>query len=520
MTVSNESRAYQALLSVSRLITTPDLEYVLSETLGIMIETLDATKGSVLLFDRDAGYCQRFILQRNLPIEMSQVAVQQVLETGLAGWVMREMRGAVVPDVLQDKRWTQLPDDNQDDVLSALCIPLMLQNTILGVITLVSPKRAHFSEHDLELAMAIANQASMVIYNARLFEDANEQRYRLTTILQNVGEPLLILRGDFTLMLANRAAARLLNRNANSLYGQHISLLSSSPMWTTLSQKLTALDLRTSQHIFELHDPETMRDYNVNVSPVVHETEFVGYVMVFTDITSMRDLSRLKSHMLRMASHDLKNPLNIALGYVTVMQADIENGEPIEADWLKEIMRSLIRMNSLIDELLDEQRIERESKFRSGSIDLHALINEVIEQLTRNLEHKQQQLSTQIAPEIPIIQGDRGQLRQAMINYLSNAIKYTPEKGHINISAHTESNKFYFIVEDTGIGIPVALQGDIFSQGYRAERDAIEDIEGNGIGLSLVAEIARRHRGRVWFDSEEGIGSRFGFWIPLTQQNI
>lgn len=520
MTVPKERREYQALLDVSSLITTPDLDYVLAEVLRIMIETLDASKGSILLFERDAPMCRRFILQRNLPLEMSLVAVQQVLDSGLAGWVVQQRQGAIINDVQQDERWTQLPGDDQTDVHAALCIPLLLHDTVLGVMTLVGEAVGQFEEDDLQLGMAIANQASMVIYNARLFEDSSEQRYRLTTILQNVGEPLLILNDDFTLMLANRAAARLLNRNASALYGQHISSLSSSPMWTVLSQQLLSLDLRSSQHIFELHDPETMRDYNVNIAPVVHDTEFVGYVLVFTDITSMRDLSRLKSHMLRMASHDLKNPLNIALGYVTVMQADLEQGGDVEPEWVDEVFRSLVRMNTLIDELLDEQRIERESKFRSGSIDLHNLINEVIDELSDNINRKHQQLSIQIDPEIPIIQGDKGQLRQAMVNYLGNAVKYTPEAGRISIAARTEDNKFYFVVEDNGIGIPVSMQDDIFRQGYRAERNEIEGIEGSGIGLSLVAEIARRHRGRVWFESEEGLGSRFGFWIPITQPHL
>ena len=520
MSLSKQRREYQALLDVSRLITTPDLDYVLSETLRIMIETLEAYKGSILLFERDEELCRRFILQRDLPLEMSMVAVQQVLDRGLAGWVAHNRQGTVIDDVRDDNRWTTLPDDDQDDVRGALCLPLMLHDTMLGIITLVSETPGHFATDDLQLAMAISNQASMVIYNARLFEDASEQRYRLTTILQNVGEPLLILNSDFTLMLANRAAGRLMNRNGSTLYGQHISTLSSSPMWTVLSQQLVDLDLRASQHIVELHDPETMRDYNVNISPVVHDTEFVGYVIVFTDITFMRDLSRLKSHMLRMASHDLKNPLNIALGYITVMQADIAAGDPVEKDWIDEVFRALVRMNNLIDELLNEQRIERESKFRSGSIDLHDLIDEVVDELTENVNRKQQQLTKQVAPEIPIIQGDRGQLRQAMVNYISNAVKYTPEHGHIHVAARTEDGKFYFVVEDNGVGIPLAMQDNIFRQGYRAERDEIDGIEGSGIGLSLVAEIARRHRGRVWFESEEGLGSRFGFWIPINQRHI
>lgn len=517
VSMSAHEREYRALLAVAGLITKPNLDYVLGEILAITIEALNATKGSIFLFEPNTNYCRRFILQRNLSVEMSRTVVQRVLDNGLAGWVVREKRGTVISDVAQDKRWVDLPQDDQSDIHSAICVPLMLQDHVLGVMTIVSSTVNHFQQSHLELAMAIANQSSMVIYNANLFEESREQEQRLVAILQNVGEPLLMLSEDFRLMLANHEAQRLLNRNLDSLTGEHISHVSDNPMWTALSQRLLEMDSNKTLTVFELHDPEAGRDFSVNVSPVVVDDDLVGFVIVFTDITSMLDLSRLKSHMLRMASHDLKNPLNIAVGYITLIQNDMANDVPIDAMWIEEIYQALIRMDSLIDELLDEQRIERESRFRSGSIDMHALIQAALNEILSMARQKQQDLQVELASEIPIVQGDQAQLRQAMINYLSNAIKYTPEGGQIKIAAYADESRFHFVVEDNGIGIPTEMQDNIFQQGYRAERDAISDIKGNGVGLSLVAEICRRHRGRAWFESEAGVGSRFGFWIPINQ---
>ncbi len=518
-TTSVERQKYEALLAISRLVAMPDMGAVLGEILRITIDAINANNGSIFLFERGTNLCRRFILQRDLPLEMSLIAVQQVMDNGLAGWVMRHQLGDIIYDVQSDARWTKLPDDDQGFVRSALSVPLMFNNEILGILTLVNEKPNHFATNDLELAMAIGRQAGLVIHNANLFESSQEQENRLAAILQNIGQPLLMIDHSLHVMIANQAAARLTGHTTESLQQVHLSNISASSMWRTLSEMLLKLgdSLSKEQHTFDLNNPETKQDFNVNVSSVIYEGELVGYVIVFTDLTVINDLNRLKTHMLRMASHDLKNPLNIAVGYVTLMQAELADGQPIDPLWVDELLKSLVRMNRLIDELLDEQRIERESRFRSGSINILELLDDVVGEMGEQTTRKNQILTQHFQNDYPPLQGDRSQLRQAMINYISNAIKYTPEGGKIEIEAYIDQGRFYFIVSDNGVGIPEAMQAEVFQPGYRAERADILGISGSGVGLSLVAEICRRHRGQVWFESEEGVGSRFGFWVPLSQ---
>lgn len=517
-TTSVERQKYEALLAISRLVAMSDIGDVLGEILRITIDAINANNGSIFLFERGTNLCQRFILQRDLPLEMSLVAVQQVLDNGLAGWVMRNHQGDVVHDTTTDDRWAKLPNDN-DNVRSAMSVPLLFNDGVLGILTTVSEKPNHFSAIDLELALAIGRQAGLVIHNANLFESSQEQENRLSAILQSIGQPLLMLDPELYVMIANQAVARLVDISAEKLQGVHLSNVGKNTMWQVLTEMLLDLGpaIGVGQHVISLQSPETQQDFTVNVSPVAHDGEPVGFVIVFTDLTLMHDLSRLKSHMMRMASHDLKNPLNIAVGYVTLMQAEVSMGNGIDTAWLDELLKALVRMNRLIDELLDEERIERESKFRSATIDIAELLDEVVGEMGDQAMRKQQAFVPMFQDRYPPLQGDRGQLRQAMVNYISNAIKYTPVGGRIEIEAYIEAKRLYFIVTDNGLGIPDHLQGEIFQHGYRANRDDIAEIDGSGVGLSLVAEIARRHRGHVWFESEAGVGSRFGFWVPLTQ---
>jgi signal transduction histidine kinase len=287
-------------------------------------------------------------------------------------------------------------------------------------------------------------------------------------------------------------------------------------MWTELTATLIDAGTFTGTQVFELADEDDQREFEVNVSAVHQNERLTGYVIVFHDVTSIKDLSRLKTHMLRMASHDLKNPLGVIEGYIELIRADTEQGEMPDPRCVEGITAAAGRMHNLIEELLDADRIDRETRLLSGLIRPGAVIREIVDEFRPQLQQKNLTLATQIKSDLLPLRGNLTQVRQAMVNLLSNAIKYTPPGGTITVSATERANTFSFSVQDTGIGIPKALQSDLFQRGYRAMREGITGIEGSGMGLSLVAEICRRHRGGVWFNSEEGVGSTFGFWLPIS----
>jgi two-component system phosphate regulon sensor histidine kinase PhoR len=265
-----------------------------------------------------------------------------------------------------------------------------------------------------------------------------------------------------------------------------------------------------------LRDEETSQDYRVHIVAMDPTDQMCDYVLVFIEETAQKDLQQLKRHMMRIGSHDLKAPLHIALGYINMLQADIAQGQTIEPTWIDEISRAIAKMNKLVDELLSEERLERESRYRRQAISLKALIARVVDEFEPMLKARNHSLALEIAADIPTMSGDSRQIREAMAHYLRNAVQYSPDGGTITIRATCEDDIFRFEVQDTGIGIPEDLQANLFQPGYRAPRPAIEDIPGAGNGLSLVAEICRRHKGKVCFESQENEGSTFGFSLPIS----
>lgn len=502
----------QALIEVSRLITVVDLNKVLAETLSIVANAVGANKGSLFLLDAQSRPYQRFITQRNMPPEVSQIVVSRVLEEGLAGWSVREKRGAIVGDTEQDRRWLIFDDDEQTDVRSVMCVPFIFEDNVHAVMTLVNDQPDHFTRQDLQLATAIANQASAAIRNAHLFDSIQTQQNQLETVLENAGEIMFLVDHQLRFVQANQKAVEIVGLSAEALIGLELSSLH-LPVLRQLADIVQHIDHEA--HAFELHDEFNQQDYSVNIARVSVDSG-PGYVVVMHNITVIKDLDRLKSHMMRMASHDLKNPISIIWGYIELIRSDIESGIMPDLALVDGVVRALTRMDELIEELLDTDRLERESRFRNSLVNPEQLIKQSIQEVMENLERKNHQLIENYHDELPPLKGDSTQLRHAMVNLLSNAIKYTPEGGTITVHASADSVEFRYSVEDTGIGIPDEMQEGLFSQLYRAMRPEIEQIEGTGFGLSLVKEIIQRHGGDVWFQSAVGEGSMFGFWIPIN----
>jgi signal transduction histidine kinase len=169
-------------------------------------------------------------------------------------------------------------------------------------------------------------------------------------------------------------------------------------------------------------------------------------------------------------------------------------------------------MKKIIRDILSLQRIEELAQGNiNEAIDLNGLARQVYESQRYPAAHKGQILRFESPDYQMVIRGDSAQLREAMTNLISNAIKYTPDGGEITIYLWEENDMFYFDVVDNGYGIPEDQQDRLFQPFFRAKSQETQPIEGTGLGLHLVQNIIQRHKGRMRFQSVYGQGSTFGF---------
>lgn len=236
-------------------------------------------------------------------------------------------------------------------------------------------------------------------------------------------------------------------------------------------------------------------------------------------LETVRYLEQLKTDMIRIASHDLKNPIAAILGYVELLKWDIEGGDTeVLKNYIENVESSARRMQTMTNSILSLERIEQMAQTEARElIHMSELIPMILDEYKPMADAKQQQLEISIEADI-ILYGDPFQLHEAMANLINNAIKYTDLGGQIKVELYQSAQQLHFRVTDTGFGVPQHQQARLFQPFFRVHTKETKKIEGTGLGLHLVENIIHRHHGQIFFESVYGEGSVFGFDFPLPQK--
>ncbi|MFN8455280.1 MAG: ATP-binding protein [Anaerolineae bacterium] len=239
----------------------------------------------------------------------------------------------------------------------------------------------------------------------------------------------------------------------------------------------------------------------------------------------LRKLDELKSQFISMASHELRTPLIAIQGYIDLLRdSKVKEFGQEQRKMLDTVSRNATRLARIVSELLDISRIE-ENKLvlRQEPLCLSDIVKEVTDEQKPSLDKRRHTLTLNIEPHLPQVMGDRDRLAQVIINLLGNAIKYTPDGGHIQIKAIANNDCVQLSVIDNGIGIKAEHIGQLFKRfstvgDVTKHRTSKEDFMagGTGLGLSIVEGIIKAHGGTVWVESQYGQGSTFHLTLPIA----
>jgi len=222
--------------------------------------------------------------------------------------------------------------------------------------------------------------------------------------------------------------------------------------------------------------------------------------------------SRRKDEFMSIASHELKTPLASMKAYIQLLDRTLEKDERIKG-YLDRTLAQINKLNSLIVDLLDTSRIENgRLKFNESLFNFNKLLKESVEMISQIYpDHK-----ILVSGESNVmVKGDEARLEQVMLNYMTNAIKYSPDIRELELHSAVKNNFLIVSVKDFGIGIPQENQADVFRKFYRVEGTA-QRFQGLGVGLYICSEIIKRHHGKCWLESEAGKGSTFYFSLPIA----
>lgn len=245
--------------------------------------------------------------------------------------------------------------------------------------------------------------------------------------------------------------------------------------------------------------------------------ESAGILVTSRDITERQALERRKDEFISIASHELKTPVTSLKVFAQYLQAYfVKRNDEISVELMKKMDQQLNKLANLIRDLLDVSRIEGgDISINSTTFDLRELAEEVVEMIQLTSPHSSIKMKKF---KSVLVKADRDRLSQVLVNLLSNAIKYSPENKSIIVYQRLTSRQVTVCVQDFGPGIPPNKQDMIFERFFRLEGPAQETFAGFGLGLYISAEIIRRHRGKIWVESELGKGSTFCFSLPIANQ--
>ncbi|MEO0561749.1 MAG: ATP-binding protein [Chloroflexota bacterium] len=521
MTTSQQTPTFEdleLLVEVSKLLTLRDINTVMERVIDLTADAVGAQKASLFLLNGVEVEWDYIFTARALEGTESIRVVATVLDEGLAGWVMRNRTAALIEDTETDPRWHIFPDDTRV-VRSAMCIPFLNEGEPVAVLTLDHPEPNRFTEYQLRLMTIISNQATVAIRNAQLFKRLLDKQRQLEAVLQSVPDVMLVTDIEANVLLMNLGAASMLHLDdMESGLGRPITEYAEQhDVIAELIQHLMTNPISYGQETsFEARSDRRKRDYAVTVSRWEENAGKIGgNVVIMHDVTTLRDLFRFKDEMLKMASHDLRSPLSTISGYADMVEYDTPEDSPLR-EYTEAIHRSVKRMSDLLEDLLKVRQIDEKGLNLEAHTVMIDLVRPVYQGVVLSARQKNQTVQEDIQLDDGIIATvDPMLMRQAMENFASNAVKYTPEGGQITIRAYVNDGKFFYEVEDTGIGIPPDALPRLFESFYRVNPKANASISGAGLGLSLVKSIIERHQGEVWVQSEEGVGSLFGLWLPM-----
>ena len=347
--------------------------------------------------------------------------------------------------------------------------------------------------------------------------DLGQDKERLETILSSMANGIIIFSHSLAVTLINQAAIRLFEIQAPSPQGRNVLEMIRD---TGLTDALEAV---TGQGITVTTDWSPAENDSVvvecTIAPLYQPMGGPGAVLVARDVSSQRQVNRLRQDFVANVSHELQTPLTVIKGFTETLLDDPDFER--QPRFLELINEEANRMSRLVDDLLALSRLEHHSlPVRWQAVDLTVLVEGTVTKLNGRAEAQGLALNNRLPARLPAVWGDPDLLSELLINLIANAIQYTASGGRVTLDslADPAGEMVAIRVTDTGIGIPQSDLARIFERFYRVDRARSRASGGTGLGLAIVKHIIELHHGRIEVKSAVGQGSEFTVWLSTRER--
>ncbi|MFZ5824883.1 MAG: response regulator [Bacillota bacterium] len=361
-------------------------------------------------------------------------------------------------------------------------------------------------------------------------EMADAQANRLRSILESVGEAIIMVDNLGLCVVANHQVGSVLGLPAEQIIGKSIHELRSisarvfrmggALQWQPGPSGGPPIEIETA--IVETRE-EKGRVFHEFAAPVQDDAgRVIGRIYVYRDITKETEVDRMKSEFIATVSHELRTPMTSIKGSLGLVLGGVVGELPAEVkDLLSIAQNNTDRLIRLINDILDISRIEAgKMEIKRAPLPTAEAIHRAVQEMDGFARQRDITVITEIPEKVPRVLADADRLQQVLVNLISNAVKFSPPATEVTVRVSVESNHVLFQVTDRGPGIPPDQQAAIFEKFHRVDNAASRKTGGTGLGLAICKAIIDEHNGQIWVESEVGEGSTFSFTLPVEPAQV
>lgn len=512
--VSMASAHLAACLSLTRAISlTRTVEQIYAAALDALAQGLGVTRASILLFDPDG--VMRFKAHRGLS-DAYRAAVE-----GHTPWApdSPNPEPIVVPDVSNDASLTAyLPTIRAEGIAAMAFIPLVSLNRVIGKFMLYYDAARALSEEDLQLGELIAAQVAFAVERTRAEEQArrNEEHLRFALDAAAMGTWDWDLAQNSVRWSDNLERVHGLPPGTfDGTFASYEREIHPDDRERVLASAQRAITHGTPHDVeYRIVSPDGTVRWVEGKGRVEYENgrpvRMTGVCMMVTRrkeaelarLAAAEEASRLKDEFLATLSHELRTPLNAILGWVQMLQAgDLSQNRIRQA--IEVIGRNARLQAQLIEDILDVSRIiTGKLEIERHPVVVPHLVDTVVSAITPSAAAKQIQLVKVVPDDLPPVEGDLKRLHQVVANVLSNAVKFTPEGGRVEVHGAAEDGSVVIRVRDSGVGIAADFLPYVFDRFRQADSRSTRRHGGLGLGLAIARHLIDQHGGQIGADSD------------------
>ena len=361
-------------------------------------------------------------------------------------------------------------------------------------------------------------------YNEQTIESLTFERNKLESVLMSIVNGVVVCDNHDKVIMVNNHAKKLLEVDEENIVGTQIQQFCDSSGEFCFNDKIAKFKdtpLEEDGNPVPFNIEVDKRIIKCLISPMfTRSNAYVGYIIVLIDVTKDVEMDELRSHFISNVSHELRTPVTVLRSYIdTLYNFGNDFDFNTQREFIGVMNQEIIRLNRMVNDILDFSRYESQNiKLEKSKQNIMEIVEDCVNQVQVLAKEHDLTISIMKEPDLPELWLNIDSISRALMNILTNAIKYSPDGKRIKIRVERSRDGEYVevSVEDQGPGIPEKYQKKIFDRFFRVENDA-HTVKGTGLGLHLVkVTIEKHHHGQVFVQSKEGEGSTFGFRLPIN----